>query len=81
MHDSHCEMLPTDSVFKDELPRCTQESCRDTAPTRSGEGEGNDESAKVEEKTYKGLVKPGLCVCVCVCVFGGILACHMCVCV
>ena len=64
-------------MFRDELPRCTQESCQDsgtpasedTDTTMEGEGGGSDGETVREEKTttIKGLVKPGVCMHACVC--------------
>ena len=68
-----CIFLP-DCVFRDEIPRCTQESCQDTAT--SSREEGGSETTE-EGENMKGLVKPGVClvsvsthVCPCVCMSG-----------
>ena len=75
--------LAADCVFRDEIPRCTRETSRDTktateeAEKKKGGGEGEEgEEGKGEEGEggeVKGLVKPGAFVfipntCHCVCV-------------
>ena len=72
--------LAADCVFRDEIPLCTQETCRDTrtateeTETKKGGG-GGEEGEEGEGGEVKGLVKPGAfvfilntCHCVCVCV-------------
>ena len=50
----------SDSVFKGELPRCTQESCKETSSSVQEQEEEGEEEVVEEGEGVKGLVKPGV---------------------
>lgn len=50
----------SDSVFKGELPRCSQESCKETPSSLQQQEEEGEEEVVGEGKAVKGLVKPGV---------------------
>lgn len=51
----------SESVFKEELPRCTQESCKESSSSFQQQEEKEGGGDVVEEgRGVKGLVKPGV---------------------